>query len=400
VRPDYNRWILIISIPYIWPGEGQIPIIPPLDFGLIPGHASGMETPNKRPWWSYLRLSLRGLIVLVLVVGGGLGVIAHFMRSASIQREAVAAVQKLNGSALYDFQFEGPNFRLIQGSNIIAQDVPGWPKWLVDRLGLDYFGNVKQVSFRNRGVRIGAGGPSSKEIDETLSHVGQLSQLTNLSIISMRVTDTGLAHLEGLSNLRTLMLRGGSSVTDAGLIHLKRMSRLKQLFLEDSQVTDAGLAHLKGLTSLEGVNLRNTQVGDAGLAHLMGLAHLEWLGLDRTHVTDAGLVPLLRTRTRWTSLYLSDTKVTDKTLEALENMTSLGSLSLRNTQVTDNGLAHLKGLTKLNSLDLYGTRVTNAGLTHLKGLTNLWDLNVVSTKVTDAGLQELRRSLPNLKAPR
>jgi len=95
VRSDHIPWILIISIPYIWPGEGQIPIILSLDFSLLPGDASGMETPDKRPWWSYLRLSLRGMIVLVSVVGGALGVIAHVTRSASIQREAVAAVRTL-----------------------------------------------------------------------------------------------------------------------------------------------------------------------------------------------------------------------------------------------------------------------------------------------------------------
>jgi Leucine Rich repeat len=376
---------------------GQISIVLPLDFSLLPGDAGGMETPNRRPWWSYVRLSLRGLIVLVLVVGGGLGVIAHYMRSASIQREAVAAVQKLNGSALYDFQYEGPKLRLIQGSNIISQEVPGWPKWLVDRLGPDYFGNVKQVSFRNMNRVSGTAGPSSKEIDEALRHVGRLNQLTNLSLLRMPVTDTGLARLEGLTNLQSLMLRGRNLVTDAGVIHLKKMTSLKELNLEDAKVADAGLLHLEGLISLEGVNLAHTQVGDAGLAHLMGLPHLEWLGLDGTKVTDAGLVPLLRTRTRWTSLYLSDTKITDTLLESLADMISIRWLSLRNTQITDKGLAHLKGLTELRALDLYGTNASDAGLAHLKGLTKLQSLNAGLTRITDPGLQELQRTLPNLK---
>jgi hypothetical protein len=88
-----------------------------LDLSLLSGDASEMETTRKRSWWSYARLSLRGLILLVSVVGCGLGVIAHYIRSASIQREAVAAIKKLNGSVLYDFQFEGTKLRLVPGSN-------------------------------------------------------------------------------------------------------------------------------------------------------------------------------------------------------------------------------------------------------------------------------------------
>jgi uncharacterized membrane protein len=359
-----------------------------------------MQTPDKRRWWSYLRLSLRGLIVLVLVVGAGLGVIAHYIRSASIQREAVAAIQKLNGFVLYDWQLDAGNVRVIPGTNTIIQQVPGWPKWLVDRLGPDFFGNVRQVSFRNVNRGTGATGPSAKEMDDVLRHVGQLHELTNLTFLRMPVTDSGLAHLEGLTNLQSLMLRGRNLVTDAGVSHLKRMTRLKNLNLEDSQVTDAGLSHLKNLTSLEGVNLVHAQVGDAGLAHLVGLARLEWLGLEGTQVTDSGLVPLLRTRTRWTALYLSDTRITDTLLESLEDMTSLRYLSLRNTPVTDKGLAYLKRLTELQTLDIYGTQVSDAGLAHLTGLTKLQSLSAGSTKITDPGLQELQRTLPNLKTAR
>ena len=38
--------------------------------------------------------------------------------------------------------------RVKPGTNIISDEVPGWPKWLVDRLGVDAFGSVTDVSFR------------------------------------------------------------------------------------------------------------------------------------------------------------------------------------------------------------------------------------------------------------
>jgi hypothetical protein len=50
--------------------------------------------PVSRPWRRYLRFSVRGLIVVVLLMGAWLGSI---VRSARIQREAVAAIRKVGG---------------------------------------------------------------------------------------------------------------------------------------------------------------------------------------------------------------------------------------------------------------------------------------------------------------
>jgi hypothetical protein len=50
--------------------------------------------PIPRPWRRFLRFSVRGLIVLVLVVGAGLGWIVH---PAHVQRDAVAAITMAGG---------------------------------------------------------------------------------------------------------------------------------------------------------------------------------------------------------------------------------------------------------------------------------------------------------------
>ena len=202
-------------------------------------------------------------MILVLVLGGCLGWFAHLARQARIQRDAVAAITKIGGSALYEWQFDDKRFRLKPGTNIIANDVPGWPKWLLDRIGVDAFGSVTQVSFRRLPMV-----PSPEEFDGVLAQIGRLSRLKRLTFITAPVTDAGMAHLEGLSNLESLMFRGCNRVTDAEVAHLARMTSLKGLYLEDSRISDAGLAYLKGLTGLETLNLARTQIGDAGLAHL------------------------------------------------------------------------------------------------------------------------------------
>ena len=60
----------------------------------------------------------------------------------------------------------------------------------------------------------------------------------------MRVTYVGLS---------------GESVTDADLVHLQGLSQLQTLVLIDTKVTDAGLVHLQGLIQLQDLNLRTAR---------------------------------------------------------------------------------------------------------------------------------------------
>ncbi len=79
-----------------------------------------------RSWPSYVRFSVRGLMVLVLVIGAGLG---WLVRSTRIQREAVAAIRDAGGSVKYGW--ERNNGCDIRGGK------PWAPTWLVDLMGVD-----------------------------------------------------------------------------------------------------------------------------------------------------------------------------------------------------------------------------------------------------------------------
>lgn len=59
--------------------------------------------------------------------------------------------------------------------------------------------------------------------------------------------------------------------------------------LPDTNVSDAGLVHLRGLTQLTSLSISGTKVTDAGLVYLSGLTNLTTLNLSATKVTDAGL---------------------------------------------------------------------------------------------------------------
>ena len=69
----------------------------------------------------------------------------------------------------------------------LVDSLPDWPpKWLVDSLGPDYFGNVVSVSFTHRAT------------DADLIQLGQLKRLERLDLYGSSVTDRGLVNLKGL----------------------------------------------------------------------------------------------------------------------------------------------------------------------------------------------------------
>ena len=114
-----------------------------------------------------------------------------------------------------------------------------------------------------------------------------------------------------------------------------------RLDFRGSPVTDAGLKHLRGLTNLETLELSHTQITDDGLKHLTGLPNLNYLELAGTKITDAGL-ECLKGMTNLDSLNLGSTLVTDGGLAMLKRLTKLKQLELSCTRVTSQGIEELR----------------------------------------------------------
>jgi hypothetical protein len=249
--------------------------------------------PSSSTRRSFLRISVRALMVLVLFAGVWMG---WLVRSARVQRAAVAAIQRANGYVEYEWDFINPNRKPSRGS--------WWPKWLVDSLGVDYFFNIVAVDLDGRAT------------DLELVHVGNLTRLRSLQLSQSEVTDSGLAYLQGLTSLKRLTLRS-------------------------TGVTNAGLAHLKGLTSLEEIRLQATGCSDAGMAHLSALPHLKVLGLANTRVTAAGLARL-KAANRLEQVIIGGSGVTDDDLVHFRELKSLRLLGLGNSPVSDQAVDRLR----------------------------------------------------------
>jgi hypothetical protein len=317
-----------------------------------------MEQPvPRRPWWRRLRLSVRFLMVLVLIVGGSLG---WFIHRATVQRDAVRAIEAAGGTVSYDFQ-QSPSF--------LTPSKPPGPKWLVDRIGIDFFANVTSVSFRTSQRNAVVYAPP--QTDAILADIGRLPRLERLDANSVRVTDAGMVHLAGLTRLRSLGIEGTPGLTDAGLAHLSALYQLESLMIQ-------------GTMGIEG----------PGLAHLAGLKRLEFLMLDTK--THNGLDSLSKL-TGLKKLFLGVTNVSDAASAQLSRLTWLKELALGGEAGSNSGLAHLKALANLETLQLYGPWFTDEGLASVSEIEHLSHFLVADqTSVTPGGLYKLQKQRPGL----
>lgn len=235
--------------------------------------------------------------------------------------------------------------------------------------------------------------------DDGLVHLRGLSQLESLSLAASRIGDDGMRHIGELPQLRSLNL-DRTNVTDVGLKSLQSLRRLEVLSLVETMVTSSGMQSLESLKTLRGLNVSFTNVSDAGLQHIGRLTKLEYLDLSpggelRHAIDDEALLHLDELR-ELRVLKLSGTRVKGKGFAAVQNMSKLKCLNLSWTPVTDDGLKYVSGLSELEVLIIHkGEHVTDAGLKYLSGLNRLDVLALAGTAVTGSGIVHLKE-LPHL----
>ena len=134
--------------------------------------------PVSRPWRRFLRFSVGGMIVLVLVIGAGLG---WLVRSARIQRDTVAAIERAGGWVYYAPGCTNDQMPRLQQTS--PTQTPWEPNWLVNAIGVDYFAHASDAGLAATGA------------DKDLALVGSLRTLVQVSLVESRVTDAGLVHL-------------------------------------------------------------------------------------------------------------------------------------------------------------------------------------------------------------
>jgi hypothetical protein len=207
---------------------------------------------RKRRWFQF---SLRTLLISVLIVAIPCAWLGHKFDEKRKERRAVETIRKLGGAVYYDYQMAN-DFEPPENQHFNAE--PYGPGWLRKILGDNFFSDPT--------VAMLAGEDCS---DGDLACFEALSTLKSVRLgPTPRITDSGFAHLEGLTQLESLDL-STRGITDAALVHVKPMSQLRILLLPMSpSVGDDGLVHLRGLKQLKNLNVRGTAITIEAVAEL------------------------------------------------------------------------------------------------------------------------------------
>jgi hypothetical protein len=236
-------------------------------------------------------------------------------------------------------------------------------------------------------------------------------RIWGLDIRHTKVTDQGLRHLAGLSQLVQLTLgnddmrfnpvvpRPISTITDAGLIHLNGLRQLSNLTIHGLPITDEGLDAIKDLPALGGLYLNRTKIKGPGLARLKSLRSVALLDVGESEIDDEGL-RFLAGASNLNYLSLYRTKIKGPGLAQSTTLPRLVNLNLDDTEITDQGLSFLAGAPNLQMLSLNGVLLTEKGLNALKGIPRLKQLYLNRSGLLDEDMMGLRNSKPALKIER
>src|SRR6185503_4078675 len=207
-------------------------------------------------------------------------------------------------------------------------------------------------------------------------HVGHISALESLNIISTKFNDEWMPHIAKLTNLKTLRFTNNGKITDAGMEQLAGLKNLEAFSFVGTAITGKAYATFEGFTKLTRVSHRGSSINDEGLKQLCEhLPNVENLSLAHAKFTDAG-APNLAKLTKLKGLELGASKATPQALAGIMKL-PLEYLQLGEGFEAPECIPLIKGLTTLKRLTLTNaTKFTDVELTTVAGRAQLEHLEL------------------------
>ena len=235
-------------------------------------------------------------------------------------------------------------------------------------------------------------------------HVGHLSTLESLNIISTKFNDAWMTPIGKLTNLKVLRFTNNGKLTDAGMAQLAGLTKLENFSFVGTQMTGKAYAHFEGFTKLTRVSHRGSLIDDEGLRQLCDhLPNLESLSLAHAKFTDVG-APHLAKLTKLKGLEVGAAKATSQSLRhiaklpleylqlgegfdssacfpLIKDIVTLRRLTLTNAQaLTDADLQALADLSQLTHLEIGKMPLPDERIALLKPFAFLKSMRLVPAK--------------------
>jgi hypothetical protein len=235
-------------------------------------------------------------------------------------------------------------------------------------------------------------------------HVGHLSTLESLNIISTKFNDDWMPPLAKLTNLKVLRFTNNGKLTDAGMAQLAGLTKLENFSFVGTQMTGKAYAHFEGFTKLTRVSHRGSLIDDEGLRQLCDhLPNLESLSLAHAKFPDVG-APHRAKLTKLNGLEVGAAKATSQSLRhiaklpleylqlgegfdsgacfpLIKDIVTLRRLTLTNAQaLTDADLQALADLSQLTHLEIGKMPLPDERIALLKPFAFLKSMRLVPAK--------------------
>jgi hypothetical protein len=215
-----------------------------------------------------LRLSLRGFIACVMLIGVGLWATS----SSREQRSLVKVIERDGGEIGYDYE--------------PALDHPPGPQWIRDILGDGLFFKPRSVVFM--------GNFQNPIPDEALHAMAKLNSLVGVEFHMYTIKRDQLKYLLSLKNLETLE-SDAMFFGDTEIEQFSSLVKLRRLTLRGTMVTARGIAALKALGHIESLDLGSgiSKIDDDAVRELSSIPTLEQLCFNARQVSNSGLLQLV-----------------------------------------------------------------------------------------------------------
>jgi Leucine-rich repeat (LRR) protein len=228
-----------------------------------------------------------------------------------------------------------------------------------------------------------------------LRQIGNLRWLDSLNLSRRPLTDDVLMQLESLPELRILKLNN-CGLTDDQLRHLASLTSLRELSLGNNSISDKGFEHFHGMMDLERLDVTRASIDGSGFK-VFEKGRTPSLNSIIAHFTRFGQSGpgVIANWKQLEVLEISRSALDDTGLGKLSRLENLRELDISFNGVTDRGLKRIDRLKQIETLKLIENKgITNATLAALKNWTSLRTLEVDQTSCSLVGVQELKEQLP------
>ncbi len=238
-------------------------------------------------------------------------------------------------------------------------------------------------------------GPHDKRTEDPydaafFEHLGHITALESLNIISTKFSDAWMPSIATLKNLKTLRFTNNGKLTDVGLEKLAGLKNLETFSFVGTQITGKAYEKFDGFTKLTKVSHRGSSINDEGLAELCAhLPNLESLSLAHAKFTNAG-APHLAKLTKLKGLELGTPNATPACLGILKTL-PLESLQLGEGFDQPESLANIRDLKTLKRLTLTNcAKTSDDDLSLIATMPQLESLELGNLPMTEKRIAALK----------